>query len=100
MYFSIPVTLPLSFTLTAQDSFVNLSPVCRTALPFHPLSRSLLFLSSFSFFSADIEIGLGQEFVILVIPLPHKDENPHSVEQYSKCFIFKTERTMTETPDC
>lgn len=87
---------------STQNSFVNLSPVCRTALPFHPLSLSLvfLFLSSFSFFSADNEFGLGQEFVILVIPLPHKDENPHSVEQYSKCFIYITERTMTETPDC
>lgn len=42
------------------------------------------FTFSFSFFCVDDEIGLGQEFVISVISLTHKDENPISVKQYIK----------------
>lgn len=109
MYFFISVTLPLSLTLTAphqhRTALLTLSPVCRSSfIPPPPLFFSCLSVSSsFSFFSADNQIGLGQEFVIPVILLPpHKSENPLSAEQYIKWYIYiyiNPEKTMRETYD-
>jgi len=85
MYFSILVTLPLSVTLTAPHqhsaALLTLSPDCRSSFTTHPSSLAFLFLP-FSFFSADNQIGLGQEFV---------ESMPHRIKAVLKVKVDQTQ---------